>query len=355
MTPGAKEKPPAGMILEIQRMSTEDGPGLRTTVFFKGCPLACGWCHNPESLSPRPQIQWTGVGCLGCGACVETCPNGSLFLDSTGIHIDRRLCDGCGVCVDECPSGAMELLGTFWNLGDLVNELVKDRTYFEQSDGGITLSGGEATMQPEFCRSLLSELEKQGIRTALDTCGQVSRGVFATLLPLTDLLLFDLKEIDVEKHRRFTGRSNELILENAVFAAEYIRRHKRPRTFWIRTPLIPGATATAENIQGIGAFIAGHLEGTVDRWELCAFNNLCRDKYERLGIHWDYAPTPLLSREQMESFAAEARRSGVDPSIVIWSGSTLTEDEGRNNKLFEGKAESTSNVIALPGCGCPIR
>lgn len=356
MTPCMKEKPPAGMILEIQRMSTEDGPGLRTTVFFKGCPLACGWCHNPESLSPRPQIQWTGVGCLGCGACVETCPNGSLSLDSTGIHIDRRLCTGCGACVDECPSGAMELLGTSWSLDELVGELVKDRTYFEQSGGGITLSGGEASMQPEFCHALLCELERQGIRTALDTCGQISRSVFERLLPHTDLLLLDLKEIDAEKHRRFTGRTNELILKNSVFAAEYMREHDHPATFWVRTPVIPGATATEENIRGIGAFIAKHLEDAVDRWELCAFNNLCRDKYTRLGMPWNYARAPLLSRQQMETFASEAKRSGVNPSIVVWSGSTLAESSRRSDDTsFGGTVESASNVIALPGCGFQIR
>jgi pyruvate formate lyase activating enzyme len=324
-----KDRPLTGTILEIQRMSTEDGPGIRTTVFLKGCPLACGWCHNPESISPRPQVQWVGVNCIGCGICVKACPRNARRLDPDGVHIDRALCVGCGTCAGQCPAGAAQLLGTAWDSDSLVRELVKDRAYFEQSGGGVTLSGGEAAMQPEFCRALLRGLAEEGIQTALDTCGQLSRRDLESLFPLIDILLFDVKEMDREKHRRFTGRGNAKILENLRFAGQYAREHRRFHQFWIRTPLIPGATARAENIRAIGAFIAGHLDGVVDRWELCAFNNLCRDKYRRLGLEWDYARSPLLSREQMESFAAIAKASGVDPAIVSWSGSTLLEkDEG---------------------------
>ncbi len=323
----------SGRILEIQRMSTEDGPGIRTTVFFKGCPLACGWCHNPESISPLPQVQWVGVDCIGCGTCVAVCPKEALSMDGKGVHIDRERCSGCGTCAEECPSGSMELLGTAWDVDSLARELVKDRVFFEQSGGGVTLSGGEATLQAAFCHAVLERLTNEGIQTALDTCGQLSRRNFESLLPLLDILLFDVKEMDPKRHLHFTGRSNETILNNLAFAGAWAREHKHLQQFWVRTPLILGATATAFNIRSIGAFIAKHLAGNVDRWELCAFNNLCGDKYTRLGLRWDYAHTPLLSPEQMETYASIAKDSGVDPAIVFWSGTTLAG---------EGKRTATS-------------
>jgi pyruvate formate lyase activating enzyme len=296
MTEQKNNQDTRGTILEITRMSTEDGPGLRTTVFFKGCSLNCSWCHNPESISLKPQIQWLGTNCIGCGICVKT-------------------------CTEECPTTAMELLGKKWNVHDLANELIKDRAYFEPSGGGITLSGGEAALQNDFCLFLLKELKGRGIQTALDTCGQVSQSVLAGLLPYVDILLYDIKEIDSEKHKKFTGMGNEKILANAVFAADYKKSHVAPKIFWIRTPVIPGATDTAENIRGIGDFISANLHGTVARWELCAFNNLCRDKYKRLAMDWRFADTELPQRALMEELARIAR-GRVTPSIVCWSGST---------------------------------
>ena len=191
-----KNKDMWGTILEIIRMSTEDGPGIRTTVFFKGCSLNCSWCHNPESISLKPQIQWLGTSCIGCGICVETCPEKALKKTEEGITINRSLCNGCGLCTEECPTTAMELLGKKWNIHDLACELVKDRAYFEPSGGGVTLSGGEAALQNDFCLALLKELKVRGIQTALDTCGQVPQALLASLLPYVDILLYDLKEIE---------------------------------------------------------------------------------------------------------------------------------------------------------------
>ena len=311
-----------GRILHLQRFSTEDGPGLRTTVFFKGCSLRCAWCHNPESLSSRLQTVWYPTRCLDCRTCLSACPNGCLSMGADGLRIDRERCQGCLTCAQACPSGAIEALGRVISAESLVRELAKDRAYFDASGGGVTLSGGEPTFQAEFAQAVLRDLKLMGISTALDTCGECSQRSLDRLLPYTDLVLFDLKLIDAEQHRAFTGQANTLILENLLFLREYLLDRERPGELWIRTPLIPGATATAENLQAIGEWIARNLPGRVARWELCAFNNLCRDQYARLGLDWPYCRTPLMSLEELASCEQTAKSSGVDASIVHASGAT---------------------------------
>jgi pyruvate formate lyase activating enzyme len=312
----------SGRILHLQRYSTEDGPGIRTTVFFKGCPLHCSWCHNPESISPIPQIQWLEMHCIACNTCLKSCPKGGLQRGTDGtLHIDRKVCDGCGACVTACPSGALELLGRTIGVEELVAEVIKDRSFYTMSGGGVTASGGEPGLQPEFVGAFLQQVKAVGIATALDTCGLVSRSGLESILPYVDLILYDLKEIDTLRHRVFTGQGNERILETLLSLRDIqkIAPHLR---LWIRTPLIPGATATRENISGIGNFLSKNMNGALERWELCAFNNLCRDKYHRLGLHWEYMEIPLLSSESLDGLLATARSSGVDPNIIYSSGAT---------------------------------
>ncbi|MGD0610484.1 MAG: glycyl-radical enzyme activating protein [Anaerolineales bacterium] len=311
-----------GRILNLQRFSTEDGPGLRTTVFFKGCSLRCAWCHNPESLSPRLQTVWYQTRCLGCHTCLSACPNGCLSMGTDGLQIDRERCQGCLTCARECPSGAIEALGKIISDEELVAELIKDRAYFESSGGGVTLSGGEPTFQPEFAQGVLRGLKEQGLSTALDTCGECSPRTLDRLLPYTDLVLYDLKLLDAEQHRAFTGQTNTLILENLLFLREYFNDPPNSLELWIRTPLIPGATATQENLNALGGWIARNLEDRVARWELCAFNNLCRDQYTRLGLDWAYAQTPLMSAEELACCEQAAKCSGVVPGIVHATGAT---------------------------------
>ena len=315
-----------GLILHLQRFSTEDGPGIRTTIFFKGCPLHCLWCHNPESISMEPQIQWLENRCIGCGTCIKTCPLGCLTKTEQGVVIDRELCTGCGDCAETCPANAMELLGRQVSLDELVEELIKDQIYFEKSGGGVTLSGGEPLMQPDFAAALLHRLKKRDVNTAIDTCGVCSTSSLDKLLLYTDIVLFDLKEAEPEKHYDFTGLHNQRIFDNLIYIRDYIVKRAPEKILWIRTPLIPEATATRDNITGLGAFITKNLAGVVQRWDLCAFNNLCRDKYRRLGIAWQYASTPLMTKDAVRELEQCAKLSGVDPEIVIATGATRVED-----------------------------
>ena len=300
-------------VLDIQRMSTEDGPGLRTTVFFKGCPLSCTWCHNPESISPKSHVEWLGVRCIGCRTCEAVCPQKGIRLDETGVHTSEK-CTACGACTTACPTQALEMKGVEYSVDALFETVMKDRAYWG-TEGGVTLSGGEVTLQWKEALELLKKLKGAGVHTAVDTCGLAQRDVFEALLPFTDLFLYDLKLFDDDAHKRFTGQSNALIFSNFVWLTAQGAR------IWVRTPIIPGATDTDENIQGLASLV----QDKVEKWELCAFNNLCRDKYERLGQDWAFKAAGLIEKETMEHLTALAIAAGAPETV--WSGATArTED-----------------------------
>ncbi len=314
--------PLTGRILHLQRLSTEDGPGIRTTVFFKGCPLRCAWCHNPESLSSQPQIQWFAIRCIRCDTCLSACPDHCLTRTDSGLNIDRARCDGCGDCAEACPAGALELLGKTISVDELLAELLKDRAYFQKSGGGVTLSGGEPTLQADFAESLLLALKENGISTALDTCGLCPSATLDRLLPFTDLVLYDLKLYDADLHRQYTGSSNRQILDNLLHLLDVQQRQSWQFKLWIRTPLIPVTTTTGDNLTALGYYLSDEITGGVERWELCAFNNLCRDQYTRLGVEWAYASTPLMTAAELRDCEQVAKSASGHPEIIRATGAT---------------------------------
>jgi pyruvate formate lyase activating enzyme len=288
-----------GTILRIQRMSTEDGPGIRSTVFFKGCPLHCVWCHNPESILAKPQVHWTGVRCIGCRTCIGACPEKALAEWKNGIVIDRRKCTDCLACARACPSTAMEAYGEEYDPKRLAGEVLKDRIYFEKSGGGVTLY----------------------------TCGQCAWETLDSFLPFTDLVLYDIKLMRRSAHKEYTGCDNGRILENLMALAGRMEQRGTPGSLWIRTPLIPGYTADEENIRAIGSFIREKLGGVVDRWELCSFNNLCIDKYEGLGLKWACRDLKLMTEGELSFIGQVAQEAAGDAKIVRTSGAVRKAEQ----------------------------
>jgi len=309
-------------IFQIQKMSTEDGPGIRTTVFFKQCPLKCVWCHNPESISKKPQLEWFKHKCIGCKTCIETCKQGALTFKEDGLYIDREKCIGCAECEEACPSTALHIFGSWWELNDLFHEVDKDKVYYTKSKGGITVSGGEPTLQLDSLVEFFKKCKENDISTALDTCGYASRKTFEQILPFVDLILLDIKEIDSKRHELFTGVPNELILENAIWMSDHVKQNNKE--LWIRTPIIPNYNATEENIKGIGDFIVTKLNNVPERWDLLSFNNLCTAKYDRLDMDWPLKDTPLMTRDEIEHLYSIAKKTGA--KNVQWSGLTKKQE-----------------------------
>jgi pyruvate formate lyase activating enzyme len=239
----------SGRIFNLQRCSVHDGPGIRTTVFLKGCPLSCAWCHNPEGIDEAPDLMLSADRCLSCGACTRVCPVGEGGAAPVGETWDRSLCTRCGSCVEACPADARELVGRHCEIDELVDELERDRVFFEASGGGVTFSGGEPLAQSEFLKKCLIECRRRGLHTAVDTCGLAPRAILLEVAEVADLVLYDLKHMDPDRHRTETGADNRIILDNLRALSE------TGAELWIRVPLIPGFNDDCGNLEATGAFL----------------------------------------------------------------------------------------------------
>jgi pyruvate formate lyase activating enzyme len=300
------------ILFNVQQFSTEDGPGIRTTAFFKGCPLHCDWCHNPEGMRSTPELMWFDTRCIAARECLRVCTVNALELTLSGMQINRSRCTVCGDCSRACPAAALEVIGRSWTAIELHEVLMKDTVFYDTSGGGVTFSGGEPILQADFLGELLPLCKESGLHTALDTCGALPWQQYAKVLPYIDLVLFDLKIMETERHQRSAGQANHQILENACRIAQL------GIPMWVRTPIIPGYTNDPANISAIGRFIQDKLPN-VQRWDLLAYTNLGRPKYHRLDRAYLLEDAALLYQHEMEALYNNARQ--LVPS-ARWSGAT---------------------------------
>ena len=304
-----------GVVFSIQRFSIHDGPGIRTTVFLKGCSLRCFWCHNPEGIHPKPDIQFFPDRCIGCDECIRVCKHGAAIKVNDVRVYDREKCVVCGECVDTCYAGARVLTGKVMTVDEVVSDILQDRAFYETSGGGVTLSGGEPVLQPNFTHALLQRCKAEGLHTAIETCGNVRWEDEERMLPVTDLIMMDLKHMDSAKHRWATGAPNERILA----AARKFAETDKPIIF--RIPVIPTVNDTREEVAAVAVFVRelvdlrnrqrGNGNETISL-ELLPFHRLAGDKYRSLDMDYRARDLKAPAKELMAALANAAREYAIE-------------------------------------------
>lgn len=292
-----------GILFDIQHFSIHDGPGIRTAIFFKGCTLRCFWCHNPESIHRQPEIEFFAGRCASCGVCLTECPNSACSLDADGAVVhDPARCMACGACQNFCFAEALVLAGREWSLNEVMADLRQDRAFYDNSGGGVTLTGGEPVLQTDFARAILEWCKVEGIHTAIETAGNYPWAKLESLLPFVDLVMMDIKHLDTDQHRRATGAPNRRILDNA----RRLALTDKPLIF--RTPVVPTVNDSEADLRAIAAFVgelveARHINAGESAapitYELLAFHRLAGDKYRSLGLHYAAEDLQPLPRERM--------------------------------------------------------
>lgn len=292
-----------GIVTDIQRFSIHDGPGIRTTVFLKGCNLRCWWCHNPETLHPGPELRSLPSRCIGCGACLEACKWGVHVMRDGQRLFRRERCVACGLCTRTCYAGALVLVGRKTSAEDVLAEVLEDEPFYNDSGGGVTISGGEPLFQAEFTGEVLRLCKERGIHTAIETNLAWPWEHVASVLPFTDLVMLDIKTLDSLHHQEATGAPNTQVLENAR------RLSREDKPLIVRTPVVPGFNDAPEDIEAIAEFVM-RLSG-LEYYELLPYHPLGEDKYRSLGLEYRLNGLKPPPRERMRDLADAARRRGV--------------------------------------------
>lgn len=290
-----------GWIFDIKRFAIHDGDGIRSTVFFKGCPLRCIWCHNPESISRGVELQYVDQKCVGCGECLSACPNSCHSMEEGRHSFERQNCISCGRCTSVCLGGALSLCGRSVTVEEVAELLLEDDSFYQNSGGGVTLSGGECLCQADFCAELLKKMKENGIHTAVDTCGYVERSSFDKVIPYTDIFLYDIKHMDAFEHERLTGVSNLRILENL----KYLDSREKP--IEIRIPFIKGCNDGMT--ESAAEFISGLKNVSAVR--LLAYNNLAGSKYDMIGKENTMPKSQPPTQEELRVAAAVYESKGI--------------------------------------------
>lgn len=298
-----------GLVVEVQHYSIQDGPGIRTTVFLKGCPLHCLWCHNPEMINPKKEVWYNERTCTLCGRCVEVCPEGAIKGYKDERVIDRKVClasTGCRICVEVCPTAALAIVGKQITVEDAVKEVREDAMFYQRTGGGTCISGGEPTLQADFTVEFLKKCQEHFIDTSLETCGYASWDVLSEMVQYADLMLMDIKHMDPVKHKEGTGVSNEMILENIAKLA------KMGKKIRIRLPLIPGFNDSEENLRKTAEFM---LANNLEYIDLLAFHSTGEYKYRKLGKDYHCAAIKEPTAEEMTKHQALFESYGIGGTI----------------------------------------